>query len=33
MIKYSDVIGRKYMYMYFAHLLELLFFGGFFFKL
>lgn len=26
MIKYSDVIGRKYMYMYFAHLLELLFF-------
>lgn len=26
MIKYSDVIGRKYMYMYFAHLLELLLF-------
>lgn len=30
MTKYSDVIGRKYMYMYFAHLLELLlfFFGN-----
>lgn len=26
MTKYSDVIGRKYMYMYFAHLLELLLF-------
>lgn len=30
MIKYSDVIGCKYMYMYFVYLFELLFFGVFF---